>query len=359
MNVGFDKRWLLPLGILAASALVALGVVFFEPFPVDRSPADCSGASASDYACQQERYRELVRDSGVEAAFVELKDEYQKNDFVKTSCHPLTHVIGRAAADLYGDVPGAYGRGDDFCSAGYYHGAMETFVTEVGTEKILEEADTLCADPRERQNRSFYHHNCAHGLGHGFMRIQQNELFEALGTCDALADGWERERCSGGVFMENLMAQADPSRPSKYLKPDQPLYPCTEVEDRYKNPCYEMQIQYALKTQGDNFARGFELCGGVEEDSRPVCYQGLGNYGAGQSIRQNITEVAQAVSSSNLCTLGEDQEARSNCVIGAAGGFVLYYESDEQAKAFCESVEADLRALCLQTAEESMAARSG
>lgn len=72
------------------------------------------------------------------------------------------------------------------------------------------------------------------------MGIQQNELFESLGTCDVLVDGWERDRCYSGVFMENLMAEDDPSHPSKYLKPDQRLYPCTDVEERYKTRCYEM-----------------------------------------------------------------------------------------------------------------------
>lgn len=155
MRVSFDKRlWLLPFAILATSALVALGIVVFEP-PAGETAADCSGALATDYACHQERYRDLARDSGVDAAFAELRDEYKKNDFVKSNCHQLVHVIGRTAADLYGDVPGAYGQGDDFCSAGYYHGAMEAFVAEVGAERIFEEADTLCADLRENRNHSF------------------------------------------------------------------------------------------------------------------------------------------------------------------------------------------------------------
>ena len=51
--------------------------------------------------------------------------------------------------------------------------------------------------------------------------------------------------------------------------------------------------------------------------------------------------------------LGEDHEIRSNCVIGAARGFIYHYRSDEQAKAFCESFDdADLRAVCLRAAEE-------
>src|SRR3712207_429335 len=100
------------------------------------------------------------------------------------------------------------------------------------------------------------------------MSILQNELFEALKTCDVLADGWERDRCYSGVFMENLMAQDDPSHPSKYLRADQPLYPCTDVASRYKKRCYEMQIQYTLQTQGGDFAKALDLCAGVEDGFR-------------------------------------------------------------------------------------------
>lgn len=124
MRAGINKWWFLPFGIFVASALVALGIVVFEPAVIDRSLAgvvqrassevatvECSGASESDYACFQERYQSLVRGSGVEAAFAELKDEYTNNEFVKAQCHQMTHVIGRAAAALYGDVSSTFEQG--------------------------------------------------------------------------------------------------------------------------------------------------------------------------------------------------------------------------------------------------------
>ena len=100
MRAGFDKRWLLPLAILTASALLASGIVVFGRAEGEEA-ADCSGALSTDFACHRERYRDLVHDSGVEAAFAELKSEYEKNDFVKTTCHQLSHVMGRAAAERY------------------------------------------------------------------------------------------------------------------------------------------------------------------------------------------------------------------------------------------------------------------
>ncbi len=102
MRASFDRWWLLPFAILVASALVALGIVVFEPSFVDRSSGeaahrgasevavtDCSGALSTDYACHQQRYQNLVRESGVEAAFAELKDEYEKNELTKANSHQL------------------------------------------------------------------------------------------------------------------------------------------------------------------------------------------------------------------------------------------------------------------------------
>jgi len=351
MRASFYKRWLLPFGILAASVLVALGIVVFEP-PLARSSADCSGAFATDFACYQERYRDLVLDSGAEAAFDELKDEYGKDGFARSNCHQLTHVIGRAAAERYGDIPTAYGRGDGFCGSGYYHGVMQDVVAKIGAGRILEEADTLCSDLREQQEYSLYHRDCAHGMGHGFMNVLENEPFESLEACDALTDGWEREHCYTGVFRENVQAWDDPSHPSKYLKADQPLYPCADVETRYKNSCYRRQPLYAVLSQDNDFAKVFDLCGEVEDDFRPACYHGLGRVAFHQSIGQHVTDVAQAGATRVLCALGEDHEARSNCVAGVVRTFIYHNRGDVRVEAFCGPFDTDLGAVCRRAAEE-------
>lgn len=347
MRAGSDKWWLLPSGILSLSAMVAVGILVFGSTFAGRSATDCSGAFAGDYACHQERYRDLVRASGVEAAFAELKDQYGKNEFSKPECHQIAHIIGRAAVERYGDLSEAYARGDNFCFAGYYHGAMETFVAKRGADRILKEANTICADFRERKEHSFYHYNCVHGLGHGFMEAFDNELFEALEACDALEEEWERGNCYSGVFMENMIAGSDPDRTSyKYLDPSRPLYPCTGVESRYKYQCYEEQAPYALNTQDGDFARVFNLCAEAEEDDlRLACYQGLGASADGRST----TEVAKT---KDICMLGRDYDARSYCLVGAVAHSIAFYQSDEQAKELCGSVEADLRDVCLRATKE-------
>jgi len=370
VSANFNKRWLLPLCILTVSALAASTIIVFRPSFIDRSygaafrqaggdtAIDCSGPSANDFSCYQKRYQDLVYNSGVEAAFADLKEESEREQFVKDTCHELTHAIGRAAADLYGDdIATTYSRGDNFCASGYYHGAIETIVANIGPDKILDEVDDICAGPRE-QNRYLNYRNCAHGIGHGFMGLYGNELFESLEACGALSKEFEKDQCSGGVFMENTIDEDNPSNPSKYLKADQPFYPCTEVKTEYKTQCYRRHPDYALKKQGNDFAKVFDLCGKVEDGFRSDCYYGLGLNAANQSIQNSTTDGARAEFTRELCMLGQDDEARAYCLAGAVRQLIFFYDSDVQAKALCESLtSADWRAACFQESEKYMALR--
>lgn len=379
----FEKWWLLPFGILTTSVLIATGIIVYPPTLLERSSEnevahhgehgttgtsnptpECSDTSATDHACYQQRYESLVHVSGVEASFAELKDAFTEDEFVNSNCHHLTHSIGRAAAELYGDITSAYSQGDNFCASGYYHGVIEGTMATLGTDEILDQADDVCADLREEQNHSFDLRNCLHGLGHGSMYVLGNELFEALRTCDMLVDEWEKDQCSGGVFMENLNIDDNPGHLSKYLKADQPFYPCDEVKTEYKTQCYVRHTEYALKvvsqhdaTLQDNFAKVFDLCEAeVEDGFRPACYSGLGHLATTEASVPDSTDEAQAAFARELCMLGEDYEALHYCVIAAARQFVYYYNSDAQAKELCEPLtSADLRAACLQRTEEQTA----
>lgn len=364
MGAGYNKWWLLPVGIFVSSAMLSLNILVFGPSFFTKSPTEpvplasaartgasdgdrCSGALAGDYACHEERYEVLVRESGVEAAFVELKGEYRENGFIESNCHQMTHVIGRAAAELYGDVPSTYARGDAFCWSGYYHGAMEGIVAKIGPEKVMAQAGGICSDLGGNERYSFHHYNCAHGLGHGFMSLEANDLFASLDACDTLPDVWEADACYGGAFMENVAAgRENPLRPStEFLDPERPLYPCTDVVFRHKEQCYAMQTSYALRVRGDDFVKVFELCATVEGAFRPTCYQSLGRDASGRS--DNDPAKIEAA-----CMVGAGYEARSNCIIGAARTFVSYYSDDGEAKSLCLSVEPHLQSACLTATDE-------
>src|SRR4029077_12260000 len=153
----------------------------------------------------------------------------------------------------------------------------------------------------------------------------------------------EQDACHNGVFMENLIVDGEHGGHfSKYLKPDDPLYPCTAVDQRYKVSCFEIQTSYALGATRGDFAKVFVLCRLVEAPFRATCYQSLGRDAAAVSLNRVPETVAK-------CGLGTDREQRSNCVRGATLDFLYFYHSDTQALELCAALDPALRDDCRAT----------
>lgn len=300
--------------------------------------------SHTDFSCYEKFFQDTVAREGIPAAFAILRKAYQGNDYVRAQCHPLTHVIGRAAAQLFPSVGEAYQHGDSFCWSGYYHGVMEGIIDVIGYSNITSSMDSICQDVALDRRYSFDHYNCVHGLGHGVMVLTQNELFDSLKICDNLKDSWERSSCWSGVFMENIIAD-NKNHFTKYLNPADPLYPCNALDEQYKGTCYLMQTSYMLKVTNEDFARVFALCGTAELAFQSVCYQSLGRDASGHSVSD--VQRTKAV-----CEMGKDFTQQSNCVIGAVKDFISYHHADVEAKVLCSSFEdAQLQSVCFATAE--------
>ena len=324
--------------MVAVAALMASAAVALTSDEPGAAPTvrQCTGAEAIDFACFEQRYPEIVRATGAGDALQELARERERNGYVRAACHQLTHRIGRAAGELGGI--GAFAEGDPMCSSGYYHGVVEAVMSAIGAEDVIAELPGVCADLRRADRYSADHYNCAHGMGHGFMGIYASDVFRSLEGCDELADGWERRNCYGGVFMENLSAIDNPTRPSTYLKPEHPLYPCTAVPRRYKRPCYDKQSTYALFVTDSDFAEVFDLCSRTERAFRDACYEGLGGDVAVQATKLILEPGAKAETRRRLCMLGEDGRARAACVAGAVTVILRdLIEPAAQARDFCRS----------------------
>lgn len=296
-------------------------------------------------SCYDKFYREKVLKEGIDVAFADLKKRYEGDSFVKAECHQLTHTIGRTAVTKYPDISDAYSRGDSFCWSGYYHGVVESFIQKVGKDNFADgkSLNDICRPLREKSQYSFDHYNCVHGIGHGLMYIHDNELFESLKVCDVLTDSWERTSCWGGAYMENIMAD-NKNHFTKYLKPEEPLYPCSAVDGKYKEQCYLMQTSYMLRVKGGDFSVVFDLCSSVQPPYNITCYQSLGRDASGQTV-------SDPVRTKEHCLLGKDETAQSNCVIGAVKDFISYHHSDVQAKVLCASLPEKLSEICFSTAK--------
>lgn len=304
----------------------------------------CQGKEHTNFDCYEAYFRSLVEHEGITVSFQELKALYETNDYARAQCHPLTHVIGAEAVSKFATVAQAYQEGDSFCWSGYYHGVLEGVIGQVGHSNLAKEMNTICAPLARERPYSFDHYNCAHGLGHGVMAVTQNELFESLAMCDVLRDSWDRSSCWSGAFMENIIVD-NKNHITKYLKPQDPLYPCSAVASRYKGTCYLMQTSYMLKLKNGDFAAVFELCQGADQGLQATCYQSLGRDASGRSL-SNVA-ITRAT-----CALGKDFSQQSNCIMGAVKDFISYHHSDVRARELCASLEStELQQVCSSTAE--------
>jgi hypothetical protein len=303
----------------------------------------CQERHDPSFGCYEAYYSAIVARRGVAAAFADLKAHYPTDPRVETLCHAITHHIGQAAFAKYSGIAEAFAHGDDFCASGYYHGVLQGFTSGAGRASLLANLDAVCSGVPGKERHSLEYYNCVHGLGHGIMAMRGESLFVALKDCDGLTGTVEQDACHNGVFMENLIVDGEHGGHfSRYLKPEDPLYPCTAVDRRHKTACFDIQTSYALGAVQGAFDKVFVLCSAVEAPFRYTCYQSLGRDAASVSLDRVPETVA-------TCDLGATPEQRSYCIRGAALDFVYFYHSTAQAQQLCDAVDPGLRTDCRST----------
>lgn len=343
-----NSLWILTAAV--AIALIIASVVIWQVSKSDSSnagvvtPTDqCAAKNDITFGCYKQQLNDIISQNGPEPAFALLKNQYDKVSFIKSQCHQLVHVIGRAAYAKYGNIGETFVHGDQYCWAGYYHGMMEQVADKQGTAKFLSSLNGICEEIANQARYSFNHYNCVHGLGHGVMEALNGELFEALAACDKITEDYGRVSCYGGVYMQNIIFSQAPDQEanykSKYLKDDDPMYPCTAVEEKYKHQCYMMQTSHALQVVNYDFAKVFSLCNELPAPHPQTCYRSLGRDASGQTV-------SDVQGTKERCMLGPNHEARQYCIMGAASDFVSYLHDDKQALRLCASIPAELQAAC-------------
>jgi len=341
----------MPLGRIgqqgaAATLLVVLGAIGFLALRARGSSRaatvpSCLATHGAALGCYEQYYGSIVAQTSVADAFTQLKARYAGDPDAQRLCHAITHAIGRAAAQKYGDVAEAFQYGDNFCGSGYYHGVLQGIALSMGREALSSDLDAVCAGIPGKERRSLDYYNCVHGLGHGIMAVTGDDLFDALRGCDGLTGSMEESACANGVFMENVIVDgAHGGHYSRYLKPTEPLYPCTAVDGKYKDACLDIQTSYALGAVQGDFSKVFALCAKLQAPYRTTCYRSLGRDAATTGLNQVPGTLA-------ACGRGTGREQRSNCIIGAALDFAYYYHSDVQAKALCAAADPGVRQDCL------------
>jgi hypothetical protein len=301
--------------------------------------ADCEarGSGGEIFACYEVNFETYMRANGGKKT-LELLDQLEKmGGYAKSNCHPLSHKVGNIALHVYGSVPNAVPEYLPVCHSGYYHGLLEEYLgTAESYEKGVAE---VCGTTQTQPYFNWF--QCMHGLGHGIMQFRDNEVPQSLKDCDLVdPTGQAREICYAGVFMENITTDEKTGHPAKYIRKDDPIYPCNSVEEKYKSACYFLASSQILKINGWNFQETFKACANDAEPAyRWLCNQSLGRDVSGSTLR-NKDRVKE------LCGLAADFTAKADCYFGAVRDFTNEKGEFEGGIELCKFIESDFHQKC-------------
>jgi hypothetical protein len=263
----------------------------------------------------------------------------QLNDlggYAQTNCHPLSHKVGNIALHVYGSPLAAAPYYLPTCYSGYYHGLLEEYIA---TEPDLKTAVITACGVYDPSKIYFDWFQCTHGLGHGVMQYRQDDVLLSLKDCDLIdPSNSAREICYGGVFMENITTDAKTGHPSKFIKPEDPIYPCNIVEAKYKSTCYFLSSSMILRLNGYNFQAGFKSCDTAEAGYIFLCYQSMGRDISGSSQR-SISRVNE------LCPQGSPQFI-GDCYFGAVRDFINEKGEFDTAIPMCVATPEAYKSYC-------------
>ena len=317
-------------------------------FVVDKLTA-C--ADPSTYAqrtyCLKAAAKNIVQNVRLEDFSKSIRENESKPG-IFNNCHEVSHYIGRLEYQKSKNMRNLFSRCEHICLDGCYHGAVEGYFIEknitLSTEnydKVSKEVAKICGKLEDYDVPELYT-SCLHGLGHAVMFITDNELLDALDLCDALTGTEERALCYTGAFMANSDSRKSSDHPSKYLKDNDPMYPCTILPFRHQKKCYEYNTFNFYYFTNFDWAKVIELCGQVPKDYRRGCYETMGGDQVG--FTDDMVKIKKA------CAEIKTEEFVDACIKGAEGNLVMRYSSDfVKPIEFCKLWEGILRDSCFET----------
>ena len=272
------------------------------------------------------------------------KDVTQTGSVKLSACHNITHYLGREAYKRSNNIQQTFKQCNQICLTGCFHGVVEEHLAEknlsIEDDNALEkEIQTLCGKEEDYDNFIKFQ-ECLHGLGHGLMFLTENDLPRVLRLCESLSTQDEILNCQNGAFMEN--AHSNSEHPSKYIKEDDPNFPCSILDKKYLNNCYIYQSHRLVSIGKNDWKKIFQLCYTFPKDYWYQCFRSLGTF---QPTISSDVEVMKA-----NCALITDPDHRNICIGGVAEIFSHYLSSSNvdfsKTIKFCSIVDLENKGYC-------------
>jgi len=290
----------------------------------------------------------LVAAHGVRTALGTLNVLGTRDAQLRADGHVYAHAIGIAAGRAgRADVGRAFASCTEIFQSGCYHGVIQAYFEDVRAVDTAA-ANGLCSSFRSPSADQWLRFQCVHGMGHGLMMVYDHDLPHALAGCDLLSEGWDRESCYGGAFMENVVNATAPQHsahvlhshaaahahgaapPFKALDPSDLQYPCSIVAQRYLVACYNMQTSVMLYFTHGDMAATARSCGDAPQPLRPVCYQGMGREVSAWSHQDHHEAI-------RMCSFAS-AEYQPWCHVGVVKNFIDLTARPNDGIAYCRSV---------------------
>ena len=257
-------------------------------------------------------------------------------------CHHPAHKAGRFAYDLLSNQ--AFYEAGSECHSGGLHGVIEAYFHENGIKKMTEDLDKICSPNRN----NFFSHQCIHGIGHGLMAWSNYALLDVLKYCDRLPK--RSDSCWSGAFMENIVGgiahHNDDGKKNGHVTQyisDDPHYPCTIVDEKYKAGCYFYQTSRMIQIFNGDFAKVAAACSEAKQAYQVHCFESMGR-DVGGRFRGDPTGAIKT------CGSAPKGASRVHCISGAVQDTFWDYSGQDQAITFCKGLtEDDEKNACYKT----------
>lgn len=239
------------------------------------SNASCSkNVSRAQYlVCFREKLEKYVGVYGVKPFMKALADVSQE-DPKKLGhyylCHDIAHAIGELGGKYSQNVQKDISECTHICSAGCYHGFIESFVAKSGDIKGF--IAGVCDPPQELSNSNKYLSACYHGIGHGVASIF-SDLGKSIEICGLIESDYGKRRCFAGSMMEIFGEGSLLDTQKRY--PDNILEFCATFPSIYRDHCLLLSGEKELLVSG-NIEKAIKTCNQISKEMREDCFYILG-----------------------------------------------------------------------------------
>lgn len=291
-------------------------------------------------------YDNTAKDFLNKFTLAQIFDVFEKNEnhpAIFATCHQTMHLIGGNEYKRTKDIKTVMSRCSPVCFEGCYDGVIDEYFYEksialsgLDDSTIVKESKGICGKAEDHEHTQLFN-QCLHALGHTIMYVTQDDLPRSLKLCDQLTDP---HRCHSGAFMQNSydFKGIDHAK-TKYLKEDDPMYPCNTLDDKYKKMCYAKQAQHFFEISGQSWEKTIGLCQQVPNEYQDGCFHKIGILDT-----YSFSDVKDL---NQICLKVQNPKNRDSCIGGVASHIIIRKPGDiDKTIAFCSQVNAENKKTC-------------